>query len=347
MDAFAGAMGVSDSDGKMSPVVHIYQVPDDNPHYIAHLLRVAANAGYIQSLARGIRERSTSFDRPTLKDMILPRPQRSEQDEIVTYLDREMAKIDALIAEQEGLVEVLRERRAALISHVVVMGVDQAVDMKEVTVGDAPLRVPAHWTVVPLRYVLAYQEGPGILAADFRDEGVPLLRVSGVRRAVATLDGCNYLDVEMVNSRWSHFRVGLGDLLISASASMGTVSKVETDDVVGAIPYTGIIKITPGAMLADFIRWFVVSSEFLEQVESLKTGSTIQHFGPSHLSQMRVALPPADEQREIAAYLDEQTDKIDALIAEAEGIVAVAKERRMALITAAVTGQIDVRGEVA
>ncbi len=276
-----------------------------------------------------------------------PVPSIEEQRTIVQYLERETAKIDALIAEQEGLLAVSRERRRALISHVVASGMNRAAPKERRQVGAVMLDVPAHWTVLPLRYTLRYQEGPGILAVDFRDEGVPLLRISGVKTAEASLEGCNYLDPEMVDGKWSHFRVALGDLLISASASMGTVSKVTSDDVVGAVPYTGIIKITPGAMLEDFIRWFVVSNEFIEQVEALKTGSTIQHFGPSHLSQMRVALPTPDEQRLIASFLDEQTEKIDGLIAEAEGMVAVAKERRSALVAAAVTGRIDVRGEVA
>jgi type I restriction enzyme, S subunit len=136
--------------------------------------------------------------------------------------------------------------------------------------------------------------------------------------------------------------VDLGDLLISASASMGTVSEV-TEETTGAVPYTGIIRIKPGRMHQDFIRWFVVSGEFIDQVDSLKTGSTIQHFGPTHLAQMRVALPPIDEQRRIAAYLDEQVAKIDTLIEETERFIDLSRERRSAVITAVVTGQIDVR----
>lgn len=122
---------------------------------------------------------------------------------------------------------------------------------------------------------------------------------------------------------------------------MGTVSEV-TEETAGAVPYTGLIRIKPGRMHKDFIRWFVVSDEFIDQVDSLKTGSTIQHFGPTHLAQMRVALPSTDEQRQIAAYLDEQTLMVDTLIAEAERFIGLSKERRAALIAAAVTGQIDV-----
>ncbi len=341
MDGFAGAIGVSDSDGKMSPVVHIYAVPDDNPHYVAHVLRIAARSGFIQSLSKGIRERSTAFDKSTFKYMVLPRPPRSEQDAILTYLDRETARIDTLIEEQQRLIELLHERRGTVISSAVARGLDQSVSLKDSGLPGAG-HVPVHWDRTPLRYTISFQEGPGILAKDFRDEGIPLLRVSCVRTAESTLEGCNYLDPEEVDRRWSHFRVDLGDLLISASASMGTVSEV-TEETVGSVPYTGIIRIKPGSMNKDFIRWFVVSAEFIDQVDSLKTGATIQHFGPTHLAQMHVVLPPASEQRQIAAYLDIQTAKIDMLITESERFIELARERRSALITAAVTGQINVR----
>lgn len=277
----------------------------------------------------------------TLHNLRFAMPTPSEQRAISEFLDRETARIDTLIDEQQRLIEMLRERRGAVISSAVVRGLDETVALKDSGLpGAGP--VPAHWEIIPLRYTISFQEGPGIMAADFRDEGVPLLRVSCVRSVRSTLEGCNYLDPNEVDRRWSHFRVDRGDLLISASASMGTVSEV-TEETAGSVPYTGIIRIKPGRMNKDFIRWFVVSGEFLDQVDSLKTGSTIQHFGPTHLAQMRVALPPTDEQCQISAYLDDQTAKIDTLIAEAERFIELSKERRSALITAAVTGQIDVR----
>lgn len=325
MDAFAGAIGVSDSDGKMSPVVHIYTAPSDSPEFLVYSLRVASRAGFIRALAKGIRERSTSFDRPVLKTMLLPRPPRKDQDAIVEYLDRETQKIDELITEQRGLIETLRERRRAAISAAI-----QPHDLQG-------------WGRLPLRYAIQFQEGPGIGAADFRESGVPLLRISSIRGAVATLEGVNYLDPKTVDSRWSHFKVETGDLLINSSASMGSVAEVLDDEVVGSIPYTGIIRVRAGLMVKEFARWYFESDAFMHQIELLKTGSTIQHYGPMHLRQVRVSLPEQHRQLEIARDLDGQTSRIDELISESEDLIALSQERRTALITAAVTGQIDVR----
>jgi hypothetical protein len=262
----------------------------------------------------------------------VPAPTISAQVAISDYLDRETAKIDVLINRQERLVAGLRERRHSLISEAV-SGVGQ--DRSD-------------WVRMPLRYAMRYQEGPGILAADFRTEGVPLLRIACVRNEVTTLDGCNFLDPRDVQLRWAHFRVSVGDLLISASASMGTISQVVPGDVVGSIPYTGIIRIIPGKMVKEFVRWYMISEDFLRQINDLKAGSTIQHFGPTHLAQMRVVVPPARIQRCIVSKLEEAVSHLDGVIRQADRSIHLGQERRAALITAAVTGQLDIStGKVA
>jgi type I restriction enzyme, S subunit len=198
--------------------------------------------------------------------------------------------------------------------------------------------VPAHWEVVPFGLAIMFQEGPGIMAADFYDSGIPLLRVSGVQGRWATLDGCNYLDPEKVTKKWDHFRVGNGDLLISASASMGTVCEVGPETA-GAIPYTGIIRLSPrhNRSNKDFVRAVVVSNLFASQIELLKAGATIQHFGPTHLRQVRISLPQLDEQIAIATFLERETGKIDELVAEQRRLMELLKEKRQAVISHAVT----------
>ena len=101
------------------------------------------------------------------------------------------------------------------------------------------VQCPAGWQVVPLSDMAYFQEGPGILAKDFRDLGVPLVRLKGVEGDYVTLDGCNYLDPDMVTRKWSQFQLDIGDLLISTSASLGRVSVVTTETA-GAIPYTAV-----------------------------------------------------------------------------------------------------------
>src|SRR5207245_2139619 len=144
-----------------------------------------------------------------------------------------------------------------------------------------------------------------------------LLRLSGIGGRVASLAGCNFLPPELVLQRWSQFRVETDDLLISGSASTGVCSEVDRVTA-GAVPYTGIMAVRPRALVSikDFVRWFFLSEKFLTQTQLESTGSTIQHFGPTHLAKMAIILPPILEQRTIAAFLERETARIDALVAK-------------------------------
>lgn len=153
MDAFAGAIGVSDSDGKSTPVYSVCKAHHESvvPLYYARLLRTMALSGFISSLAKGIRERSTEFRWKEAGNLMLPVPSAVEQKDITTFLDRETAKIDDLIYDQKKLIELLQEKRQALISHAVTKGLNP----------DAPMRdsgvewlgeVPEHWGVKTIRY---------------------------------------------------------------------------------------------------------------------------------------------------------------------------------------------------
>src|ERR1700730_5105753 len=112
------------------------------------------------------------------------------------------------------------------------------------------------WSEWPFEEVIDFQEGPGILAKDFHEEGVPLVRLSGLDRGGSVLEGCNYLDPETVKKRWAHFALQRGDILLSTSASLGRIAVVG-EDAVGAIAYTGLIRMRPRdkRLCAQFIRY--------------------------------------------------------------------------------------------
>lgn len=171
---------------------------------------------------------------------------------------------------------------------------------------------PREWEVVPFSDAIDFREGPGILAKDFRETGVPLLRLRNIERPFVDLTGCNFLDPEMVESRWAHFRVLPGDLLVSTSGTLGRVSAA-TQASAGAIPYTGIIRMRPARSDIDagFIRYFLTSPLFQLQAEASASGSVLRHFGPSHLREMSFPIPPTAEQRAIAGVLSALDDKIE------------------------------------
>lgn len=184
----------------------------------------------------------------------------------------------------------------------------------------------SEWPLVSLPDVCEFQEGPGILAKDFRDDGVPLIRLKGVESPTVTLTGCNYLDPDMVQKKWNHFRLHPGDLLISTSATLGRVSEVAAD-AEGAVAYTGLIRFRPLSDSLDrsFLKVFLGSKEFLLQAEASASGSVIRHFGPSHLRKMQMTLPPISIQESIGSFADSINDRINNLRATNATLEAIAQ----------------------
>nr|WP_306325145.1 restriction endonuclease subunit S [Streptomyces venezuelae] len=172
-------------------------------------------------------------------------------------------------------------------------------------------RTSTGWPNVPLTEVLDFQEGPGIMARDFHPEGVPLIRLAGLKRGAPLLTGCDFLDGEKVSQRWAHFRLQQGDVLLSTSASLGETATVDVSGE-GAIAYTGIIRFRPKGdkILGRFIPHALTAPSFKRQIEAVGGGSVIKHFGPTHLRQMTVCVPPLREQQAIAEVLGSLDDKI-------------------------------------
>ena len=182
------------------------------------------------------------------------------------------------------------------------------------------------------------------MAAEFRDSGVPLLRISCLRGKVATLDGCNYLDHDMVSARWGHFAVSEDDYLLSASANTGAVS-LATSEVAGSIPYTGIIRLWPTSRrtVMAYVSLFMSSRLFQNQIDLAKSGVGIEYFGPTHLNRMVITLPPASDQNAIVDAVKEATAPLAIATDRSRHQIDLLREYRTRLIADVVTGKLDVR----
>lgn len=167
------------------------------------------------------------------------------------------------------------------------------------------ITIPENWCIMYISDMALFQEGPGILAEDFRDYGTPLIRIAGMQTNKVTLDGCNYLDPLKVEAKWKHFKLDVGDILISTSASMDKVCEVY-EDCAGAIPYTGQIRFKMyGGISKEYFKWFVQSPLYKRQIDSQKAGAAIKHYGPTHLKKMIIPIAPLEEQQRIVAKIEE------------------------------------------
>lgn len=157
------------------------------------------------------------------------------------------------------------------------------------------------WLELEFPEAIDFQEGPGILAKDFRSNGVPLIRLAGMDDGISLLNGCNYLDEELVARKYEHFRIKKGDIILSTSATLGKTSYVD-EEAVGAIVYTGLVRMRPKneSVYAPFIKYLLQSPRFIQQIESMGVGSVMKHFGPTHLKKISITLPTFDEQKTIS-----------------------------------------------
>jgi len=236
------------------------------------------------------------------KDIKVLHPEsKAEQQKIADIF----TKVDEDIAKTQEVIKVTEKLRLGLMQRLYTRGVGHT-KFKETKIG----QIPEEWGISLMAEKIDFQEGPGILAKDFHESGIPLIRLEGINSG-SLLDGCNYLNQDLVAKKWSHFKLQKGDILLSSSASLGRVTTVG-DEGIGAIIYTGIIRFRPkdSSVLNDFIQCFLTSPIFQNQIGSHDTGSTIKHFGPTHLKKMWFVIPSINEQKEIAEILSAVDEKI-------------------------------------
>ncbi|HPZ95752.1 MAG TPA: restriction endonuclease subunit S, partial [Mycobacterium sp.] len=268
-----------------------------------------------------------------------------EQRAIADYLDRETARIDALMEEQQRLIELLRERRQSVIESAAGRGLDGAATTKASGLSWVTA-VPAHWLVANIRRFASMKTGhtPSRSKPDYWvDCTIPWFTLADVwqlrdgKRTYLLDETANRISPKGLENSAAEL-LPAGTVVLSRTASVG---------------FSGVMPV-PMATSQDFWNW--VPGDELDSIylmwvlramqrefRALMIGSTHQTIYQPTAAAIRIPVPPLDEQRRIAAYLDEQTAKIDILIAETERFVELSRERRSALITAAVTGQIDVR----
>ena len=171
------------------------------------------------------------------------------------------------------------------------------------------------WVEYQFQDAIDFQEGPGILAKDFTSSGIPLIRLAGMDDGVSLINGCNYLLPDLVEKKYNHFKLKIGDIILSTSATLGKTSFVDEDSV-GAIVYTGLVRMRPrnDSVYAPFIKYLLQSPSFIGQIERMGVGSVMKHFGPTHLKKITVSIPPHDEQIKISSLfpaLEKLIDDVD------------------------------------
>lgn len=248
-------------------------------------------------------------------------PSAQEQQSIADYLDRETARIDILISKQNKLVEILRERRTAIIDRMI-----------SPTAG--PLRSLGGLTINGIASGVDY-------AATAGEAGWPrYIRTTDVA-SMSSLRAYDVRRISAVQAGTSVIR--RNDILFTRSGSLGKNYLHESDETMAFAGYMVRFRPRSDRCYARYVAWWSQSKHHLDQIVLGASRSTINNFSGSKFRSMKIPLPSLNTQYQISAQLDSQIASVDSLVVKAEQLIILARERRTALITAAVTGQIDVR----
>lgn len=280
----------------------------------------------------------------TIGSICVAAPPHNELSCVLEFLDRETAKIDALVAEQERLIELLKEKRQAVISHAVTKGLNPDAPMKDSGV-EWLGEIPAHWEMYPCQRL----KRPGtyitygiVQAGPHCEDGVPYIRTSDMAGAVLR-EGDYLKTTKEIAASYSRSRVCEGDLVVAIRATVGKGLLVPSF-LDGANLTQGTAKISPGERLLPAFLLEAFNSDYCqESIRRAAKGSTFLEITLDSLRRIQLAVPPRNEQQHIVSFLRSETARYTSLTAEAQRAIELLQERRTALISAAVTGQIDVR----
>jgi type I restriction enzyme, S subunit len=337
MDAFAGAIGISDSDGKCTPeyIVCDPREPETLLTYYGWLLRYVARTQYILAAYPAVRERAPRLRYPDLGELKLPAPPPDEQRLIVRFLDWHGGQTAKLIRAKKKIVALLNEQKQAIIHRAVTRGLDPNAKLKPSGIpwlGD----VPDGWEVKKLKYLVRFNNGLAFKPSDWSNSGTPIIRIQN-------LNGSEFFNYTTKSDLPEDMLISNGDIVFSWSGNIGT----SFGPFIWEREFSGYLNqhIFKVEKIGSHRRYFYyVLKAVTKHVEENTHGIIgLVHITKPELGSVSVPLAPFEEQVSIAGWLDEQLVGVNAVIDRAQREIALIQEFRTRLIADVVTGKLDVR----
>jgi len=346
MLAWRRGLGVTKYDGIVSPAYSVFRFyKNASPDYMHYLLRTDIYTGHFKTRSTGVIDSRLRLYPESFGNVSILLPPIPEQNKIVNFLDHETAKIDTLIEKQQQLVKLLKEKRQAVISDAVTKGLNPNAPMHDSGV-EWLGEVPEHWDVKRLRYLGTCQNGINI-GAEYFGSGYPFVSYGDayknevLPKSVIGLVQSTEIDRET-------YSVLAGDVIFTRTSetideigfSSTCLSTIENASFAGfLIRFRPKHNVLEAGFSKYYFRNILMRIFFIKEMNLVTRASLSQDL----LKKLPVTLPSLKEQRQIAEFLDEKSSVFSKLTENAKSAIQLMKERRTALISAAVTGKIDVR----
>ncbi|RJG04643.1 restriction endonuclease subunit S [Noviherbaspirillum cavernae] len=313
---------------------------EGNGRYIKRVFESDYAKAYFSTRANGL----TRYGLGTyaLSNVFYPSPPVDEAQSITNFLDHETAKIDTLIEKQQQLIKLLKEKRQAVISHTVTKGLNRDVPMRNSGV-EWLGEMPEHWKVSRIKNAASkIVDGPHF-SPSYVDDGYMFISARNIK-----VDGWSLSDAKFICERDflefnKRIRPEKGDVLLTKGGTTGIARAVDLDFPFQVWVHVAVLKTIRTKVTPFFVAYALNGTACYEQSQLSTYGATNNDLGLSRIANIVFAMPPLEEQKEIHEYLDDECKKFDALIAKCLESINLMQERRTALISAAVTGKIDVR----
>ena len=354
MDAFAGAIGVADSDGKGTPVYSVCEpIPTASTKYYAYALREMARSQWLLALSRGVRERSTDFRFEHFGSQPVPFPPLREQNAIVRFLDHADWRIRRYIHAKRKLIALLEEQKEAIIHQAVTGKVDVRTGRPYVAYKPSAVEwlgdVPEHWRCCRLKAILSrpIQNGLFKKKGEF-GAGVPLVNVADVYGDRFQIESSSLERVRASRNEVRRFQVQTGDIFFVRSSlklegtGRSAIARYCTPDTVFECH---LVQANPDARRID-PRYLVVqlnSHGLRHYLISRANMVTMATVAQGTISSCPVVIPSRSEQDGIIEWIDSEWSRISQATEHTNGQVSLLREYRIRLIADVVTGKLDVR----
>lgn len=343
MNAVIGSLGVSKYDGLVSPIYLVLYI--ENPNYLiayySYLFQTKSIQKFLRKFAYGIMEIRESIDYLEFKKMFLPTPPLQEQKEIAEFLDKKCEKIQNYINKKQKLITLLQEKKQALINEVVTKGLNPNIEFKNSRIAYLGL-IPHHWEVRRVATLGKFFKGSNISKNDLQDSGVSVVLYGDIytKYEIKTKQFQSKIAENFAKDKT---QILCGDLLFSGSG--------ETKEDIGkCICYLGNEKAYVGGDVIvlrqmgqdSLFLSYVLNSDYIKyQKAVISKGEIIIHIYASNLRDLKIPLPPLQEQKQIANFLDKKCEKINSVIEKTKKQIELVKEYKNTLINEAVCGRIN------
>lgn len=339
MDGFAGAIGISDSDGKGSPVL-VVCTTKENARYLMYYLRTLAMQDVFLALATGIRERSCDLRWNKIADLLFPVPELNEQCRIVDYLDRKCSQIDAIIARQQEVIEKLKAYKLSVITEAVTKGLNPDVPMKDSGV-EWIGEVPEHWDFRRIKNCCLIVDCKNRTPDPDPDGEYIVVRTTCIRDGSFSYEGSYHTNAENFKEWTAKGQPQYGDIFFTREAPMGEACLVPNADNLCMGQRVMFFRPLDGSD-PRYILYSIYGPLTREYIDSKNKGSTVGHLKLGQVASLPLFYCPPKEQSEIADYLDKRCGAIDKVVDKKTEIISKLTDYKKSLIYEVVTGKKEV-----